>query len=157
MKHKVILMAFLLIFSLPLYERSRANIEKPSLQEEIINVTVTEVWEMLNNESDGIQFVVDIRTFGEYFNERIATPHWYDKPFLCPLQLIEIPFFAKIFVAIFKNKEVILYCRTAHRSWIAGKIIVNSGFEGKLYNMAGGITEWKANGLPTVSGFGFGK
>lgn len=157
MKHKVILFAILIIFSVPVYERGEAYFEKPSLQEEIINVTVNEVWEMLNNESDGIQFVVDVRTFKEYFNERIATPHLYDKPILYPLQIIQNPLFSKIFVLIFKNKEVILYCRSANRSWIAGNILISSGFEGKLYNMVGGIIEWKANGLPTVSGFGFRK
>ena len=78
MKHKVILLAILIIFSVPVYERGEAYFEKPSFQGEIINVTVNEVWEMLNNESDGIQFVVDVRTFKEYFNERIATPHLYD-------------------------------------------------------------------------------
>ncbi|HHO57308.1 MAG TPA: rhodanese-like domain-containing protein [Thermoplasmatales archaeon] len=123
---------------------------------EIINVTVQEVWEMLNNEEDGKQIPVDVRTFQEYYTERIATPHSYDKPRLYPLQLIEIPIFATIFNIIFAGKDIILYCRTAHRSYIAAKILMDSGWNGNLYNMEGGITAWKAAGLPTVKRLGIG-
>jgi len=155
MKIKALLMASLLLFAFPLYEKSDGGIVARQQQGEIVNVTVEQVWEMLQNESDGIQLPVDVRTPSEYFNERIATPHFYDKPILYPLQLIEIPIFAKIFIILFNGKEVILYCRTAHRSYIAAKILIDAGWEGKLYNMIGGITAWKAAGLPTVKGFGF--
>ena len=43
------------------------------IKNEIINITAMQAWEMLQNESDGIQIPVDVRTFGEYFSERIAT------------------------------------------------------------------------------------
>jgi rhodanese-related sulfurtransferase len=156
MKIKVLLVALLLLFAFPIYERSDGKITARQQQGDIINVTVQEVWEMLQNEEDGRQIPVDVRTPAEYFAERIATPHFYDKPILYPLQLIEIPIFAKIFIILFNGKEVILYCRTAHRSYIAAQILIDAGWEGKLYNMVGGITAWKAAGLPTVKGFGFG-
>ncbi len=156
MKGKVIFIAALLVFTIPFYERSEGKIIFKQQQGEIVNVTVEQVWEMLNNGEDGKQIPVDVRTPSEYFNERIATPHFYDKPILYPLQLIEKPIFAKIFVILFSGKEVILYCRTAHRSYIAAQILIDAGWEGKLYNMVGGITAWKAAGLPTVKGFGFG-
>ncbi len=163
MKAKVLFMVAILVFSIPAFgwnEKEKENVANASihafLDGEIINVTVQEVWEMLNNEEDGKQIPVDVRTFQEYYTERIATPHSYDKPRLYPLQLIEIPIFATIFNIIFNGKNVILYCRTAHRSYIAAKILIDSGWNGNLYNMEGGITAWKAAGLPTVKGLGIG-
>lgn len=156
MKKKVILVVALLLCAFPLHEKGESRPLMTQQQGELINVTVQEVWDMLHSEEDGIQYVVDVRTFEEYANERIATPHLYDKPILYPLQLIEQPLFAKIFIILFNGKEVILYCRSANRSNIAGHILLDAGFSGVLYNMLGGINEWKAEGFPTVSGFGFG-
>lgn len=160
MKLKAILVVAILVFTVPAFGWNEKNVERSfymaASNGEIINVTVQEVWEMLNNEEDGKQIPVDVRTFQEYYTERIATPHSYDKPRLYPLQLIEIPIFATIFNIIFAGKDIILYCRTAHRSYIAAKILMDSGWNGNLYNMEGGITAWKAAGLPTVKGLGIG-
>jgi rhodanese-related sulfurtransferase len=123
----------------------------------IINITVWETWDLLENEEDGIQIPIDDRTFSEYYTERIATPHSYDKPILYPLQLIEKPLFMKIFFFLFEDKEIIIYCRSANRSYIAGNLLLQNGCQGKIYNMVGGINEWKAAGLPTVKGFGIDK
>ena len=156
MKNIVVAIAILLLCTFPVFnektESKFINVENV----EIINITVTEAWEMLQSEDDGIQIPVDVRTFQEYFTERIATPHFYDKPRLYPLQLIEKQPFTKLFTVLFKGKEIILYCRTAHRSYIAANLLLENNFEGTLYNMVGGITAWKAAGLPTVKGFGWG-
>lgn len=133
-----------------------AMVSVEGMNQELINITVHETWEMLNNESDGREAVVDVRTFGEYYEERIATPHWYDTPILYPLQLIQTTLFRNVFVKLFRGQEVILYCRSANRSFIAGNLLLDSGFEGTLYNMVGGIIAWKAASLPTVTGLGFG-
>lgn len=154
MRKKAILMALLLLTIIPVYEKGESRVLEKQ-QDGLINITVLEAWEMLQNDDDGIQIPVDVRTFEEYFTERIATPHFYDKPILYPLQLIEIPFFMKLFIVLFQGKEIILYCRSANRSNVAGNILLNNGFEGTLYNMLGGINAWKASGLPTVKGFGF--
>ncbi|KAA0014907.1 MAG: rhodanese-like domain-containing protein [Thermoplasmata archaeon] len=156
MKKIVVAIAILLLCTFPVFnektESKFINVENV----EIINITVTEAWEMLQSEDDGVQIPVDVRTFQEYFTERIATPHFYDKPRLYPLQLIEKQPFTKLFTVLFKGKEIILYCRTAHRSYIAANLLLENNFEGTLYNMVGGITAWKAAGLPTVKGFGWG-
>jgi len=157
MKKEVIFVALLLLMtSIPMYQQGESAVVSTSGQGELINIAAEEAWEMLNNEDDGVQIPVDVRTFGEYFNERISTPHRYDKPILYPLQLLEIPLFRNIFIKLFQGKEVILYCRTAHRSGIAGNIILDGGYDGTLYNMIGGIVAWKDAGLPTVKGLGFG-
>jgi len=157
MRKEVVFVVMLLLATvIPVYQQGDSTIVTPSGQGELINITAQEAWEMLNSEEDGIQILVDVRTFEEYFNERISSPHRYDKPVLYPLQLLEIPLFANIFTKIFHGKEVILYCRTARRSGIAGEILLETGYDGQLYNMIGGIVSWKDEGLPTVTGFGFG-
>ena len=151
-KSVTILFAILLIAAQPFFEKS-SSITIKTTNNEIINITAIQAWEMLQNKSDGIQIPVDVRTFGEYFSERIDTPHIYDKPRWYPLQLIQKPFFAALFQKIFDGKEVILYCRTSHRSYMAAKIIAPN-FNGKVYNLVGGIIAWKEAGLPTIHGFG---
>ena len=157
MRKAAIAVAVLLCTAMPLSQSHRDGTVGASPEnQELINITVHETWEMLNNESDGREVVVDVRTFGEYYEERIATPHWYDKPILYPLQLIQTALFRNLFIKLFHGQEVILYCRSANRSCIGGNLLVDSGFEGTLYNMVGGIIAWKAASLPTVKGLGFG-
>ena len=156
---KIVILVIVLLFlvtpsAISLKNNLYDNASSFSQNDGIINITVLEAWDMLENEDDGIQIPIDDRTFLEYYTERIATPHSYDKPILYPLQLIEKPLFMKIFFLLFEDKEIIIYCRSANRSYIAGTLLLESGYQGKMYNMIGGITEWKAVGLPTVRGFG---
>jgi rhodanese-related sulfurtransferase len=50
-----------------------------------------------------------------------------------------------------KNQEVVVVCRTGHRSAQGRDILRNSGFT-QVTSMAGGVTEWQAQGLPTATG-----
>ncbi len=50
-----------------------------------------------------------------------------------------------------KDREIVVYCRTGHRSAQGRDIIKNAGYS-LVTSMAGGITEWQAQGFPTVSG-----
>ena len=54
-------------------------------------------------------------------------------------------------ISIYYGKEVILYCKSGVRSEIAAQILVDNKFYGTIYNMLGGITDWKAAGYPTKS------
>ncbi|MBC7081631.1 MAG: rhodanese-like domain-containing protein [Thermoplasmatales archaeon] len=154
MKKLAILLAFLLIANFQINLTKGEEVKNSKIRG-VINITVNDAWNMLNSDEDGIQHPVDVRYFNEYFNERIATPHIYDKPILFTLQWMESPYLLNLFKTLFKGKEIILYCRTGNRSYIAGKMLEEAGFEGKIYNMMGGIVEWKNQGLPTVKGFGF--
>ena len=125
-----------------------------------INTTVEEAWKMISNSSNGIQILVDVRTPIEYINERIYTPSLLEKPRLFPLQVIEREgLLLCLFTMMFKDREIILYCRSSNRSAIAAQILVDFGMTGKIYNMVGGINAWKLEELPTVrslSPFNFG-
>ena len=41
----------------------------------------------------------------------------------------------------FKNKKIIVYCRSGNRSRVATKILNENGFN--AYNLNGGMTEWE--------------
>ena len=129
-----------------------------------INVTALESWDLLNNSDDGRQIPIDIRRWDEYSNERIDTPNDEDWPRWFPYEFQSGgPGFIKnegialeIFMKIYSDKEILIYCRTGRRTSISAQILVDHGFTGTIYNMVDGITEWKSEGLPTVQGFEFG-
>lgn len=50
-----------------------------------------------------------------------------------------------------KDKPVVVICRSGNRSAQARDLLLNSGFT-SVTSVAGGINDWKAKGLPTVSG-----
>ncbi len=50
-----------------------------------------------------------------------------------------------------KNREVVVVCRTGHRSAQGRDILLTAGFT-QVTSMAGGVTQWQAQGLPLASG-----
>ncbi len=50
-----------------------------------------------------------------------------------------------------RDQEIVVVCRTGHRSAQGRDILLNAGFT-QVVSMTGGLTEWKAAGYPTVSG-----
>lgn len=121
------------------------------------NLTIQETWEFIKTPDNGIHYLIDVRTKEEYTNERIDTPSIKEKPRLFPLQWIEDENLLKTFFTLYEGKKIILYCRSANRSFIAAKILIDNNFQGEIFNMMGGIKEWKNQGLPTVSGIVRGK
>ncbi|MCK5030698.1 MAG: rhodanese-like domain-containing protein [Thermoplasmatales archaeon] len=115
------------------------------------NLTVEEVWDLIKNSTNGIQILIDVRTPEEYFNERIYTSSFLEKPRLFPLYVMQSnELLLHFFIMFYKDKEIILYCRSDNRSFEATKILINNDFSGTIYNMIGGINEWKQAGLPTI-------
>jgi len=58
-----------------------------------------------------------------------------------PSRLNEVP----------KDREVVVVCRTGHRSQQGRDILLNAGFT-NVTSMAGGVTEWQSKGLPIATG-----
>ncbi len=50
-------------------------------------------------------------------------------------------------IASWKDKPVIVYCRSGGQSASACKLLARHGFS-RLYNLAGGILAWRHDGLP---------
>jgi len=133
---------------------------KESLQQtnEYINISAQKAWDLMNNTEGGRQIPIDTRRPGEYLNERIIPPHFEDWPRWFPYELqSDGPgpiknegLLLDLFISHYNNKEIIIYCRTGRRTGLAAQILIDNGFQGKLYNMVDGITTWKTEGLPTT-------
>lgn len=101
-------------------------------------ITSREVHAILNDTSI---VVLDVRTMPEHLNERIKeTP-------LIPVQELEQRLDE---LERYKDKKIVVYCRTGNRSGYATTLLREKGFD--AYNMTGGIVRWKMEKLPTISG-----
>jgi len=114
------------------------------------DISVQEAWDMLNDPSpsNGLQIPIDVRTDSEWKNERIDTPYPEDPRHYC-LSDLQNENGLQEFISLYNESEVILSCKSGGRSASAAIILVNSEFNGTIYNMVGGITAWKGAGLPT--------
>lgn len=83
--------------------------------------------------------VLDVRTPDEYSQEHI------EGAILVPLQTLDKNLGL---IANVKNHKIIVYCHSGNRSIAASRILVKNGFT--PLNLKGGITAWKAQGLPTA-------
>ncbi len=86
----------------------------------------------------GEVFLLDVRTQEEYNEGHISGST------LIPVQelearLNELP----------RNKKILVYCRSGNRSATASEILVKNGLI-QIFNMKGGITEWKNAGYDVV-------
>jgi rhodanese-related sulfurtransferase len=118
------------------------------------NITVQEAWDYLNGTCNGVQIPIDVRrTWDEWYPERIDTP-LPEHPRHFVLDLFQNSTTLPIFLERYAGLPVIIYCKGGYRSFQATKILVDNNFTGEIYNMVGGITAWKAAGLPiTYGGF----
>lgn len=48
-----------------------------------------------------------------------------------------------------KNKPILLVCAVGGRSYAAGQILSRQGYQ-EVYNLSGGISAWKKEGLPLI-------
>lgn len=53
-------------------------------------------------------------------------------------------------LASYKDKKVVLYCRSGRRSAMAAEVLEKGGFS-KLYHLEGDMNGWSAAGLPVES------
>lgn len=84
--------------------------------------------------------LLDVRTVEEYIEGHIKNAiniDQYDSEFL-----------QKATAIIPKQKLVAVYCKSGRRSSNAAKLLSEAGYE--VVNLQGGITAWKAKGLPTT-------
>ena len=91
------------------------------------------------NESNPDFVILDVRTPEEYAAEHIA-------------ESVLLDFYADDFEdeldELDKSKTYLVYCRSGNRSSKSMPIMEDLGFI-KIYDMGGGINQWKAEGYPT--------
>ena len=107
----------------------------------IKDINVDEAYILIQNNSENQNFIIlDIRTKEEYQNEHIQNSimiDFYSDTFESELDKLD------------KNKSYLIYCRTGRRTGLTLDIMKELGFL-EVYNMAGGITQWKTKGYPVV-------
>ncbi|GAG69301.1 unnamed protein product, partial [marine sediment metagenome] len=99
------------------------------------NITVDTAYNMIKKENKYPNLIIlDVRTPYEY-----KKGHLYDA-ILIPYD--ELEFEERISeIEGYKNSEIIVYCKSSHRSTLASEILVENGFT-NIYNMLGGILAW---------------
>jgi rhodanese-related sulfurtransferase len=65
--------------------------------------------------------------------------------------LIPLPELASRVDELPKDREIVIVCRSGNRSAQGRDILLGAGFT-QVTSMAGGLTQWKAAGYPTVNG-----
>jgi thioredoxin len=81
--------------------------------------------------------ILDVRTPNEYYSGHIAGAT------LIPLQQLSQRLSE---IQQYKDKEILIYCRSGNRSTVASEILIESGFK-KLYNLRSGILGWQKEGF----------
>ncbi len=111
------------------------NSTTPSEKTKYVDVSVQQGKEMIDRDE---VFILDVRTREEYNESHI------NGSTLIPVQELDIRF-----KELPRDKKILVYCRTGGRSVTASEILVKNGFT-QIYNMKGGITEWKNAGYEVV-------
>ncbi len=122
------LLVVLAVSALVLFLRSR------SFAEGAISPTEAAAW---LKDHKGAQ-LIDVRSAGEYADGHLAGAK------LIPVQEI-----GDRLSEIDKDKPVLLYCRSGHRSGVALKVLLEHGYADAKH-IQGGINAWKSAGLPVT-------
>ena len=85
-------------------------------------------------------FILDVREPSEWTSFHIPGATLIPLGQL-PDRLAEVP----------RDKEVVVVCRTGHRSQQGRDILLKAGFT-QVTSMAGGVTQWQSLGLPIATG-----
>ena len=108
---------------------------KKNVEGEIKVVSPEEMQTLLT--LDNVQFI-DVRTPAEYNSGYIASAQNID--FMSPT-------FDDDIKTLDREKPVLLYCQKGGRSAKCAEKMIDLGFK-KIYDMQGGFSKWKHNGLP---------
>jgi rhodanese-related sulfurtransferase len=121
--------------------------EYPVLSDGITNISVEEAYELLTDTANGIQTPIDVRTLNEWLSGFINTPYPENASHhpLSDLQDVEK---LQEFLELYEGRELIIYCHSGVRSFMAAEILVENEFTGTIYNMLGGIVAWRNAGYP---------
>ncbi len=109
---------------------------KPGTQSYPLEITTAQAVEKLDQGA----FILDVRQPEEWVQFHIPGATLIPLGDL-PTRLSEIP----------KDREIVVVCRTGHRS-VQGRDILRKAGYTRVTSMAGGVTKWQADGLPIATG-----
>jgi rhodanese-related sulfurtransferase len=76
----------------------------------------------------------------------VRAQHEHDAGRIAGSRLLELAQLSSQAYTIDRAKPVVFYCRSGSRSAMASEAFAQAGFD--AHNMAGGMLEWNASGLP---------
>lgn len=92
------------------------------------------------------QEVSDLLQNGQIQLIDVRQPHEHEAGRIGGDRLIELARLAQAAETIERDAPVVFYCRSGARSAMAAEAFRNAGFD--AHNMAGGLLDWEAAGLP---------
>lgn len=107
-----------------------------SLAQSVQKLSAVEFSQLLKSSPGAM--VIDVRTAGEFQGGHLSTAINY------PLNSGD---FGQKIGTLDRNKPVFVYCLSGARSNAAAQQMTAMGFT-RVYDMAGGMMQWRANGLP---------
>lgn len=131
---KTILRIFVAIILLSSCSNNNQEQQSTSLIE---NIDAKKFKELVD---EGKGIILDVRApqeVSEGYINNASTINLYDDDFKAKINLIQ------------KDKQIYVYCKSGGRSYKAAEIMMKNGFD-KVYNLKGGLSEWKISGYPVV-------
>jgi rhodanese-related sulfurtransferase len=92
------------------------------------------------------QQVADLLTRGQIQLIDVRAGHEHQAGRIAGGRLVELSHLAAEASTIDRQRPVVFYCRTGSRSAMATQAFAQAGYD--AHNMAGGLVEWQATGLP---------
>ena len=114
---------------------------------EVVDIDVHQLKEMMNKDV----VVIDVRTPEEWKQTGIVQGSIPIMFFDEKRKPLADEWMAQATEYISPNEKVILICRTGNRSGVIGKYLVRQHGYQNVYNVKGGIVNWKKAGYKTVS------
>ena len=141
---KLLILGVLILGILQVYNEAAADSDpqKTDSQTQVIkDITPDDTFVLIEKNKDSSNLVIlDVRTPEEFEGEHIANAinlDFYSETFKDDLSKLD------------KNKIYVTHCQLGGRSAKTVVIMKDLGFV-EVYNITGGIAEWKSKGLPTV-------
>ncbi len=123
-----------MITDITAFKNLHAGENQMKTQTEVNNISPKQAKDLMDKEKD--VFVLDVRTVEEYKEVHIKDAH------LIPIKELE-----QNINKIPKDKKVVVHCAAGKRSAKACGMLKDKGLK-ELYNVAGGINKWQAEGYP---------
>jgi rhodanese-related sulfurtransferase len=119
------------------------------IYENFLNITTLEALNFTKDTGNGIQIPIDIRTDEEWIKEHIDTPI-PENPRHHPFYELQDEKKLQEFLFRYNDSNIIIYSNSGNLSFKAAIILIENKFTGNIYNLVGGIKNWKLKGLPTI-------
>lgn len=107
------------------------------------DIDVATAYEMMTNGSFPDLVILDVRSKSEYDEEHL------ENATLIPSQDLDLRIHELV---PYNDTEIIVYCLTGTRSARSAEFLADNNFT-KVFNLIGGITEWKSVGYITIPEF----